>query len=423
MGLYSHHLDTSWTPEEDETVARHTRATSLETRTVRLRLPVQKKPHYTALAPKIALGYRRNQSAGTWVVRVADGHGGHWTKGFAVADDHEDADGEHVLDFWQAQDKARSLARGSVADGRPCTVVEALDAYAANLAKRGGLPGNVSRVRHHLPPALAAKAVALLGSRELEHWRDHLDMKPATVNRTTRQLKAALNLAAKHDPRITNINAWKVGLASLRDAHRARNAILTDEEVRALIAAAYADDPAFGMLTEVAATTGARVSQLVRLEVGDLQADRADPRVMMPSSRKGHAGKRIERKPVPIPASLAARLRSSREASEPLLLRADGRPWSATSADHRLPFMRAAERIGLKPSITFYALRHTSITRQILAGAPLRVIADAHDTSTRQIEISYSAHISGHSDTLLRKGMFDAAQPVASNVRPLHGRE
>ena len=406
-------------------MARHTRATPLETRTARLKLPVQKKPHYTALAPKIALGYRRNQSAGTWVVRVADGHGGHWTKGFAVADDHEDADGDHVLNFWQAQDKARSLARGSVADGRPCTVVEALDAYAANLAKRGGLPGNVSRVRHHLPPALAAKAVALLGSRELEHWRDHLDMKPATVNRTTRQLKAALNLAAKHDPRITNINAWKVGLASLRDAHRARNAILTDAEVRALIAAAYADDPAFGLLTEVAATTGARVSQLVRLEVGDLQADRADPRVMMPSSRKGHAGKRIERKPVPIPASLAARLRlaaGGRDASAPLLLRADGKAWSAASADHRHPFARAVDRAGLDPKITFYALRHSAIVRQILAGTPLRVVAAACDTSTAQIERTYSAHISGHADAVLRKGLLDAAQPAAGNVVTLPGR-
>jgi integrase len=212
----------------------------------------------------------------------------------------------------------------------------------------------------------------------------------------------------------------------LRDAHRARNIILTDAQVLTLIEAAYADGPAFGLLTETAATTGARPSQLVKLEVGDLQADRSDPRLMMPSSRKGHAGKRIERKPVPIPASLAMKLRQAaggRDAAAPLLLRADGTAWSATSADHRAPFERAVARAKLKPLVTFYALRHSSIVRQILAGTPLRVIADAHDTSTVQIERSYSAHISGHTDAVLRKGLLDiAAQPAAANVVTLPGR-
>src|SRR6516225_3208126 len=115
-------------------MARRRRSAQLETRTARLKLRVRKKPHdFTTIAPGIALAYRRNQGAGTWVVRVADGHGGNWTKGFAIADDHEDANGAHVLTYWQAQDKARVLARGNVDEGRPCTITEALDAYAADL--------------------------------------------------------------------------------------------------------------------------------------------------------------------------------------------------------------------------------------------------------------------------------------------------
>jgi len=128
---------------------------------------------------------------------------------------------------------------------------------------------------------------------------------------------------------------------------------------------------------------------------------------------------------VPIPASLAARLRQAageRDASAPLLLRADGEPWSATSADHRRPFEVVVARVGLKRSTTFYSLRHSSIVRQILAGTPLRVIADAHDTSTRQIEITYSAHISGHADPLIRRALLDVTQPAAGNVVTLPGR-
>jgi len=408
-------------------MARRPRSTKLETRTARLELPVRKKPHkFTTIAPGIALAYRRNRGAGTWVVRVADGHGGNWTKGFAVADDHEDADGSNVLTFWQAQDKARTLARGNVDDGRPCTVTEALDAYAADLKARGGLIANAFRVRYHLPPALASKTVSLLTSRELQRLRDSvaLKIKPASVNRIFRGLKAALNLAAKHDSRITNINAWKVGLAALPDAHQARNTILKDEQVRVLIAAAYTEDAALGLLVEVAAVTGARPSQLARLEVGDLQVERADgPRLLMPSSRKGRGHKRIERHPIPIPASVAARLRQAageREASAPLLPKANGHPWGHT--DHHRPFQRAVARAGLAPDTTFYALRHSNIVRALLAGVPVRLVAVAHDTSIPMIERSYSRYIGEHADAVLRRALLDTAAPVGDNIVALSGR-
>jgi integrase len=405
-------------------MARRPRSSTLETRTARLKLPVQKKPHaFTTVSPGLAIGYRRTKGGGRWIMRRADGKGGNWQKVIGIADDYEVADGARVLDFWQAQDKAKALAHGTADSGKPISVNEALDTYAAHLARRGGLAGNVSRVRHHLPAALAAKPVSLLTARELEHWRNALTVKPATINRTCHVVKAALNHAQRLDPtRITNTHAWKVGLALLPDPRRPRNAILNGAQVLSLIDAAHAVDPAFGLFCEVGAVTGARVSQIVALEAGDLQHNGDGPRLMMPSSRKGHAGKRAERKPVPISATLAARLRNAagaRAASAPLLLRADGKPWSATSADHRRPFARAASRAGLDPTITFYSLRHSAIVRQILAGTPLRVIAAACDTSTREIERTYSAFISDHSDQVLRRGLLDTAQPATENVVPL----
>ena len=82
--------------------------------------------------------------------RAADGKGGNWIKAFAIADDREDADGAKVLDFWQAQERARKLARGQDADaGRPATVDEALTDYAADLAVRGATRPTPTRVRHH----------------------------------------------------------------------------------------------------------------------------------------------------------------------------------------------------------------------------------------------------------------------------------
>ena len=51
--------------------------------------------------------YRRNGTNGTWVIKASDGHGAYWTKGFALADDFEDADAMNVLTFYQAQDQPR----------------------------------------------------------------------------------------------------------------------------------------------------------------------------------------------------------------------------------------------------------------------------------------------------------------------------
>jgi hypothetical protein len=133
-------------------VARNVRSAQLETRTARLKLKRRKKPYMVRIGPGVRLGYRRNAATGTWSVIAADGKSGNWIKKFGVADDHEETNGEQVLTFWQAQERARKLARGGKnADqdddiGRPITVREALDAYQADLIARGGDVHNVTRV-------------------------------------------------------------------------------------------------------------------------------------------------------------------------------------------------------------------------------------------------------------------------------------
>jgi integrase len=405
-------------------MARSTRSAQLETRSARLKLPVAKKPVFVRIGPKIGLGYRRNQTAGTWVARVADGSGGNWTKAIGAADDFEDGDGNRVLDFWQAQEKARALGRDDRGgdSARPLSVDEALDAYGADLRTRGGDVGNLTRVRNHLPPALRAKAVALLGAGDLRRWRDRLAAKlaPATVNRTCTVLKAALNLVADNDERIANRRAWDNGLAIIPDAMQSRNVILDEATVRWIIAEAQVISPQFGLLVELAAVTGARVSQLARLEAQDLQADRANPRLQMPTSRKGKGTKRIMRRPVPIPVGLAARLEAltkDRPATAPLLTKPRGSRWY--KSDHIRLFQRVAAAAQQSAEVTFYALRHSNIVRQILAGVPIRVVAVNHDTSVAMIERTYSRYIGDHADVLARGALLDMTAPADANVVPI----
>ena len=407
-------------------MARSTRSSTLETRAARLRLPIAKKPVFVKIAPGVGLGYRRNGTAGTWVARVADGKGANWTKAIGNADDFDDSDGTAILDYWQAQERARTLGRGERGTGsaKPLTMKEALDAYEADLRTRGGDVHNVARVRGHLSHALLERVVALLTSRELRRWRDGLakSLAPATVNRTATALKAALNLVAEHDQRISNRRTWETGLATIPDAQQSRNVILSDAVVRQIVAAAYEQSEQFGLFVEVAAVTGGRPSQLARLEVQDLQANRADPRLMMPSSRKGGGRKSLLHRPLPIPPALAKRLAvsaSGRPAIAPLLMKPSGEPWR--KSDHTRLFARAVVVAGQDTAeVTIYALRHSSIVRQLLANVPVRVVAVNHDTSVAMIERTYSRYIGDHSDALARAALLDVTEVGIDKVVPLH---
>jgi integrase len=384
-------------------MVRRIRST-VETRTARLALPVAKKPVFTRLGPGLALGYRRNATAGTWVARVADGRGGNWTKAFGAADDHEEANGQTILNYMQACDKARTLAKSKnvTATGKAAvTVDDALDAHEVDLEARGGDTGNVSRARGHVPAALARRPVAVLTANELRHWRNTLvkAMAPASVNRVANTLRAALNLAADGDETISR-GPWEAGLKALPGAESANNVVLKDAEVQRVVCEAYKVGEAFGLFVEVAAATGARPSQLCRLETVGRDY------VMMPASKKGKGTKAISQRRVPIPPALAKRIRGG-------LRKPSSEPWA--KSDHTRPFRRAAERAGLDPEVvTIYALRHSSIVRQLRAGVPIRLVAVLHDTSVAMIERHYSAFIDQHlDDAMVRKTLLRTAPHAA----------
>jgi integrase len=409
------------------------RAGKLETATARRRLEVRRKPYYATISPAIQLGYRRNIGGGSWSVRCI-AQGADWIKKIGLADDLEPADGKHVLSYWQAIDVARALARrqpGADDANRPVTVGEALDRYQRDLDSRGADAQNANRVRRHLTPTLATKPVALLTMNDLRHWRDGLVSKgvaPATINRTRAGLRAALELAASLDDRITNRNAFRSGLKGLPGGKNARRVVLPDADVRRIVQAAYEHDRAFGILIEVLAQTGARISQAARLRCGDLQADGPDPRLLTPTSYKGRGQKERQQVPVPIPDSLATllkELRGDRPDDAPLLIKGDGTRWLEKNKSEQWNIFRAvAEHAGFDPDeITTYALRHSSICRSLLKGSPISLVARLHDTSSDEIEAHYAAYILDVAgDVLPRKGLLQIEAPDGDNVVPLPGR-
>src|SRR5262249_25619464 len=150
------------------------RNAKLESATGRRKLAVRKKPYWTPISPGIHLGYRRNQTAGTWSVRVADG-GAEWIKRIAVADDLEAASPPHVLSYWQAinKDAPREGGRPGEASKKAgrVTVAKAFPLKKGILAARGGSQYRAELARFHRPAVILDKPVALLGATELRKWR------------------------------------------------------------------------------------------------------------------------------------------------------------------------------------------------------------------------------------------------------------
>ncbi len=408
-------------------MTRRVRSRDLETRSARLRLARRKKPYPAKIMRGVSLLYRRNETVGPWMVRVCR-DGEDWTERLGLADDFAEANGGDVLDFWQAQDLARVRARVGKATN-DLSVIARVEHYRTILETRGRDLRNASRVLFHLKGTKLANTLLTSSSlsERLSEFPDHLaskGIKPATIDRINRGLKAALNLTAENDERITR-RPWKTALKTIGgDEAGARNVVLDDADRRALKAAAYRDSDEFGLLIDVLDETGARPSQAVRLTADDVQADfvenrtgKRQPRLMMPVSFKGNGKKARRFIPVPITPALAARLKGR---SGLLLKRTDGTPWDRNLSRH---FADAMEGVMFNNAakVTMYALRHTSIVRQLLANVPIRAVAAHHDTSVVMIERNYSRFISDHVDEMVRATLPKPTEIVSLGERRTTG--
>ena len=90
-------------------MGRKVKDKTLDTREARGKLKANGKPYYRMIEPGLHLGYRKLKGrAGTWLVRQYLGKQAYEVERIGTADDLSNADGEAILDFKQAQDKARA---------------------------------------------------------------------------------------------------------------------------------------------------------------------------------------------------------------------------------------------------------------------------------------------------------------------------
>jgi integrase len=405
---------------------------------------VRARPYWRLLSEGCHLGYYKGARKGAWVVRRLTGRGANRYQSAVLgeADDLRPSDGVAILDWKQAFAKANLWfelqEKGGEAESAAdpsITVAGAVSHYIAMRdARRTAQAGRQVHSDAHYKLGghvlsdriLAPIALADLTEADLKAWqlRTLRAMEADSLQRVANELKAALNAAwAAHrrvlpgDLPITIRYGLKVEAPAVLAAQARENQILTDAQVRAIVAAAFDVDEDFGRLVLVLAATGARFAQVRRILVGDVQADQN--RIMVPESFKGKK-RSCQHIRVQVGADTLgalAPITTGRMLSEPLLERWRHRqlsptkwervsrgPWATASEMGRM-WRQALDKAGLPRAIIPYALRHSSIVRGLRMGLPIRLVAALHDTSVAMIERHYSRWITDGLDELAARAV------------------
>jgi integrase len=393
-------------------------------------LKARSSAYYASIDRNIDLGYLKGKHDGSWILRYYRGDGKYGFKRFATADDRSEADGESVLDFWQAQHRAREFY-GKIAglSGRAprgnFTVADAMADYLEwQEAHRKDYYNARNRAENHILPALGKIKVTELTTRQIEKWlrdlastpprlrhaadgtiqfRDHGTdpeaerKRKVTANKCLTLLKAALNRAKKVRDDIPSDDAWR-NAESFAKVDAARIRWLTVEECRRLINAA---DPDMRELIRGALATGARFGELTRLNCLDFDPDRGTVHV---HTSKAGPGRYIDLNEEGI--ALFKHLTAGRPGDAPIFLKAEGSRWGKSHQGR--PFAAAVKKAKIFPPVSFHGLRHSYASLALMNGMALIVLAhNLGHSDTRMVEKHY-----GHLSKKYKREMIRATAPT-----------
>jgi integrase len=419
-------------------LARSVRDAKLDSRAAREKLKPTGKPYYRALDPDLHLGYRKGAAGGRWVMRWYTGEGAYRVETIGTADDKADAgEGEVVLDFRQAQTRAREkhlehvrIAKGLPPKAGPYTVRACVEEYLAFLeTNRKSARDARYRAEALILPKLGDLRCTDLTADLLRKWlekaaisaprlrtRKGEDQKyraletedvearrrrRATANRVLTILKAALNRAWR-DKKIPTDAEWR-RVEPFEDVDAARVRYLSIAECRRLINGSQGE---FRDLVQAALLTGCRFGELAALQVHDFNSDAGTLHVR--TSKSGNDRHVVLNDEG---AAFFKAISVGRLGSEILLQKSDGGRWR--KSNQARPMVDACERAKIEPPANFHALRHSYASHAVMAGAPLIVVArNLGHADARMVEKHY-----GHLSASYVADVIRAAAPRFGIIR------
>jgi integrase len=387
-------------------IVKHAR---LESPTARSRLKRGRMPHWQALEEgRTHLGYQvwKGATEGRWLLRRYIGDRRYRVETLGLADDSNDADGERILSYDQAEAKARSIVAKPQAKSGPLTVRMAWERYLdAKRANGQPLDDLLSRGRVHILPELGDLVVESLTAETLRKWhaglaasraqgkpkagvpqykaapnsKDGQRGRKASANRVLTMLKACLNHAFDEEL-IDNRDAWGRRLKPFAKVDTARAQYLTVEQAQRLINASDAD---FRPLAQAALETGCRYSELARLQVTDFNPDSGTLHI-----RESKSGKSRHVVLTAEGATFFTQHCAGHDGQELMFRHPEGSGWMR--AQQTIPMKAACEHARIKPAVSFHTLRHTWASLSVMAGMPLMVVArNLGHADTRMVERHY----------------------------------
>lgn len=425
-------------------MSRAKRDSTLETRTSRLKLEPRDPPYWSTLAEGQHVGYYRpaSKAAGTWRMKWRDkATGARKASVIGPADDYEDADGSRILNWAQAQERARAWFKAQAdearrrADGEeihegPYTVAMAMEDYRLDCERRGvkGIDRQRYQIDAHILPTLGTLEVAALTKKRLERWLDALAKSPRrlrqpkhqkegatpkvapppktedekrarkdSANRVLTILKAALNYAHLNGPAAAVEPVWEMVLP-YRGTTSARVRFLAIEEQVRLVNAC---EPDFRKLVQAALLTGARCGELTKLTVAEFSREAQTlfiPAVIAKSGKARHIYLTDEG------MGFFEEMTAGRDGAAILFertqhLTAKGKlvgrrsrtaaPEAWAKGDHTRDMHAACDAAKIE-RLTFHELRHTAASTWIAAGMDLIIVArQLGHSDTRMVEKHY----------------------------------
>jgi integrase len=402
---------------------RRIRDSRLETRAGRLRLRVAKKPVFMSIGRGLSVGYRRNRTAGTWVFRQSDGNGGFQTKAIGLADDFDDANGEGILDFWQAQDKIKSLAQpDTVRKISQLKVREAFDRYIPKLRAKNvrTAKDTEGRVKKHFLAKFGSYRVIDLTQTEIGNWHASLAKSSDdnevvrrskdSANRVLSMVKAFLNHAWQDKKNnIPDNDAWR-NVKPFKNVSRAREVRYSPGQARLLIESCI--DKCFSDLVKGSYLTGARYGELNGAKIADFDEVAKTLRV---SGKTGSRDIILQSSAI----VFFKMITKGRPRDAFIFVKADGERWKGS--EQTRPMKAAIKKAKLDDRGSLYALRHTYISEAIERNTPLTVLAKNCGTSVRIIEKTYAKVLRTKEREFVERGA-PSLRRHSSRVRLLSAR-
>jgi integrase len=407
-------------------MSKTVRNATLESAAKRAALKPSGKPYWKSIDAGLHLGYRKGTtkgSSGKWVLRRYLGGEQYRVETIAIADDHSKADGADILDFFQAQRRAREIAAKAKAPAgsREFTVADAMTAYFDRLEHEGSksLVGARGRSANHILPALGNIAVSALSRDMLTAWLTGLVGKPegddatrarrATANRILAVLRASLNQAFRDGKAATDI-PWRT-VKPFGEVNAPRLRYFTKDEVQRLINAAQGD---FRNLVKAALFTGCRYGELTRLRVGDFNPDSGT--VFVGQSKSGKARHVV----LTGEGQRFFETLTAGRSGDALMLASAGHPWRESN---QIKPMSVACKAASITGGSFHILRHTAASHLVMSGVPLNVVAhNLGHADTKMTEKHYAHLAPSYIAETIRKFAPDFGTGEDGNIVSIGGR-